>query len=190
METLVIRQFIFNGLPMWSIVDQLEHTAKEDLVCTKGKPITETKKKQEEKPKVKRRERKITISPKVLKQVEKTIEDAAERIAANAKNARSCVKAFPKPKPKPRKRKFSEASLARMDQRRYNKRIELEHSLTDNQHEVLSDYAEGFHQLMIAARTNKSRQGVNKTLKTIRDRLGAKNSVHAVTLAFRRGLLE
>jgi len=61
--------------------------------------------------------------------------------------------------------------------------------ITENQTNILQALADGEELKASAYRTGRSYATLMATLKLIRHKLGAKNSLHAVVIALRRGII-
>lgn len=64
------------------------------------------------------------------------------------------------------------------------------HILTPRQRQILSLVADGLQDKEVGSRLGISRLTVRHTLETIRGKLNADNTVQAVAVAIRRGLIE
>ncbi|MYC28156.1 MAG: hypothetical protein F4X63_09230 [Nitrospira sp. SB0662_bin_26] len=159
-------------------------SVREELIYSKGNTL---KPEDERKPK----EEKHVTEDRMQDVIEGMIADRKERKARLAESIRQRRKRQHKRKnPKARQYEFSEDALARMDQRRYNKQIEREGTITPKQAAYLTDYSNGLSLTIIAMKNRVSMGAVVNQLSRIRERLDAFNNVHAVKIALQKGLIQ
>ena len=77
-----------------------------------------------------------------------------------------------------------------MDQRKYNRAIEREYTLTPRQAEILTAYSKGLRLKFIAMKYRITEGMVAAHLQHARFRLFAKNNMHAVRIALQKGLIK
>ena len=86
--------------------------------------------------------------------------------------------------------RFSEDAVERMDQRKYNRAVEREFTLTPRQAQILTAYSKGLRLKFIAMKYKICVSMAAAHLQNARYRLFAKNNMHAVRIALQKGLIK
>ena len=86
--------------------------------------------------------------------------------------------------------RFSEDARERMDQRKYNRAVEREFTLTPRQAQILTAYSKGLRLKFIAMKYKICVSMVAAHLVNIRYRLFAKTNMHAVRIALQKDLIK